>query len=125
MSHDLPEDWYEEHDGQRLVLNSKKVAAEIDRLRTLFDAKVTPGYELLAGTIEIREAEIEQLRAERQAIIAACAACVPTTWLDSLLTGPSKVADFGKKVSNSDIEKLLTGVRNRILALSAADGAKP
>lgn len=33
MSHDLPLDWYEEHDGQRLVLSTEKVAAEIDRLR--------------------------------------------------------------------------------------------
>lgn len=33
MSHDLPDDWYEEHDGQRLVLNSEKVATEIERLR--------------------------------------------------------------------------------------------
>lgn len=31
MSHNLPLDWYEEHDGQRLVLSSEKVAAEIDR----------------------------------------------------------------------------------------------
>lgn len=33
MSHDLPDDWYEEHDGQRLVLNGEKVATEINRLR--------------------------------------------------------------------------------------------
>lgn len=33
MSHDLPDDWYEEHDGQRLVLNSERVAVEIERLR--------------------------------------------------------------------------------------------
>lgn len=33
MSQDLPDDWYEEHDGQRLVLRADKVAAEIDRLR--------------------------------------------------------------------------------------------
>lgn len=42
MSHDLPLDWYEEHDGQRLVLSSEKVAAEIDRqareIRRLEDA---------------------------------------------------------------------------------------
>jgi hypothetical protein len=29
MSHDLPDDWYEEHDGQRLVLSSEKVAAGV------------------------------------------------------------------------------------------------
>jgi hypothetical protein len=33
MSHELPDDWYDDHDGQRLVLNSEKVAAEIERLR--------------------------------------------------------------------------------------------
>lgn len=31
MSHDLPADWYEEHDGQRLVLSSEKVREAIDR----------------------------------------------------------------------------------------------
>jgi len=36
MINDLPDDWYEEHDGQRLVLNSEKVAAEITRLRLAF-----------------------------------------------------------------------------------------
>lgn len=29
---ELPLDWYEEHDGQRLVLDQKKVLAEINRL---------------------------------------------------------------------------------------------
>lgn len=33
MSHSLPPDWYEEHDGQRLVLSSEKVAAELGLLR--------------------------------------------------------------------------------------------
>lgn len=32
MSHGLPLDWYEEHDGQRLVLNSERVAVEIASL---------------------------------------------------------------------------------------------
>ena len=36
--------------------------AEIDRLRGLLDAKVTPGYELLADTIVKRDAEIDRLR---------------------------------------------------------------
>jgi hypothetical protein len=31
MINGLPNEWYEEHDGQRLVLNSDKVAAEIER----------------------------------------------------------------------------------------------
>ena len=31
MSHDLPDDWYEEHDGQRLVLSSAKVKQALDR----------------------------------------------------------------------------------------------
>lgn len=34
MAHDLPQDWYEEHDGQNLVLNADKVKAEIERLRS-------------------------------------------------------------------------------------------
>lgn len=32
MSHGLPLDWYEEHDGERLVLNSEKVSAEVAKL---------------------------------------------------------------------------------------------
>lgn len=38
MSHDLPDDWYEEHDGQRLVLSSEKVLAGIARLQAVIDA---------------------------------------------------------------------------------------
>ena len=30
---ELPDDWYEQHSGQSLVLDSDKVLAEINRLR--------------------------------------------------------------------------------------------
>jgi len=39
-------------------------AAEVERLQGLLTAKTTPGYELLAGTIEKMEAEIARLRAD-------------------------------------------------------------
>lgn len=32
MTIDLPKDWYADHDGQSLVLDPNKVAAEIERL---------------------------------------------------------------------------------------------
>ncbi len=40
---------------------------------------------------------------------------IPTNWLDSLLSGPDKVV--GDPVTNRDIEKVLQGVRARIMAL--------
>lgn len=33
MSSELPDDWWVEHTGERLVLDQEKVAAEIERLR--------------------------------------------------------------------------------------------
>lgn len=48
---------------------------------------------------------------------AAAAKCVPSNWLDSLLTGPDKVADF---TDCPAIERLLNAVRARILALPVA-----
>lgn len=49
-----------------------------------------------------------------------CAACIPTSWLDPLLTGPNKVAEFS---DGPAIEKLLRAVRDRILQrpLSSTD----
>lgn len=34
---ELPDDWYEDHDGQSRVLNAGKVGAEIERLRAELD----------------------------------------------------------------------------------------
>jgi hypothetical protein len=42
----LPREWYEEHDGQRLVLNPDKVEAELGRLRDAL-SKTTPNHKLL------------------------------------------------------------------------------
>jgi hypothetical protein len=47
--------------------------------------------------------------------IAAASACVPTSWLDPLLTGPEKV--IGDKPDCRAIEALLRGVQDRIRAL--------
>lgn len=46
-------------------------------------------------------------RAER----GRSAACVPTTWLDPLLSGPKKVADFPDCAA---VERLLGAIRDRI-----------
>lgn len=44
----------------------------------------------------------------------ACAKAVPTSWLDSLLTGPGKVIG-SPPYDGKDIERLLDAVRQRIL----------
>lgn len=51
----------------------------------------------------------------RNAVIEECAKCVPTTWLDPLLTGPKKVAEFEDCPS---VERLLQAIAARIRALS-------
>lgn len=55
----------------------------------------------------------EQVEAIRRETVMACADCIPTSWLDSLLTGPDAVAA-------SDTEALLLAVKDRILALLKA-----
>lgn len=76
-----------------------------------------------AETLKMTELEhadrLAAVRADRQesnrALIEECAACVPTNWLDPLLSGPEKIADFK---DGPAIERLLTAIRQRILALS-------
>ena len=48
------------------------------------------------------------------ALAERIAEAVPTTWLDSLLTGPEKVGDFGNKCPA--VERLLRAVKDRVLA---------
>jgi hypothetical protein len=43
--------------------------------------------------------------------------CVPDTWLDPLLTGPSKV--IGEPLTNNNIERVCRGIRDRIAAVCA------
>lgn len=45
------------------------------------------------------------------------AACVPTTWLDPMLTGPNAVI-VRYPYTGDDIERLLAAIRDRITALS-------
>lgn len=52
----------------------------------------------------------------RDLVIEECAKCVPTTWLDPLLSGPNKVADFADGPS---VERLLQEVARRIRSLSS------
>jgi hypothetical protein len=52
----------------------------------------------------------------RDLVIEECAKCVPTTWLDPLLTGPNKVAEFEDCPA---VERLLQEVARRIRSLSS------
>lgn len=61
----------------------------------------------------------------RVVAIKEAAACVPTNWLDSLLTGPTAVLK-GKEFDCREIEALLLGIQKRIFALASAPrGRKP
>lgn len=59
------------------------------------------------------------------AAIAESAACVPTSWLDRMLSGPAKLV--GDKIDHKTIEAVLRATRDRILARSNArlTGATP
>jgi hypothetical protein len=59
-------------------------------------------------------------KAERKALIEECARCVPTTWLDPLLTGPNKVGNLPAR----ETEALLRGIQDRIRAL-VGEGQQP
>lgn len=52
-----------------------------------------------------------------QGVKEAAADCVPSNWLDSLLTGPNKVLPGSGKYSGPDIERLLNAIRERIRSL--------
>jgi hypothetical protein len=49
-------------------------------------------------------------------IVQECAACVPSNWLDPLLSGPDKVAEFK---DGPGVERLLCAITKRIRALSS------
>lgn len=53
---------------------------------------------------------------DRNTVIDECARCIPTTWLDDLLTGPS--ASKGA-LDNRGVEHLLRGIQDRIRALKS------
>lgn len=53
----------------------------------------------------------EAMRLERE----RCAKCVPTNWLDCLLSGPDAVLPkLGERITHQHIEALLRGVQDRI-----------
>jgi hypothetical protein len=77
----------------------------------------------------------ERIRSEAESTLAALAsgervvvsraeleACVPSSWLDPLLTGPNKVIG-SHPFDCPDIERLLKAIRARIAALSPSDGS--
>jgi hypothetical protein len=49
----------------------------------------------------------------RNLVIDECAACVPTTWLDPLLSGPNNLPA-------RETEALLRGIQDRIRALKSS-----
>ena len=49
---------------------------------------------------------------------------VPTSWLDSLLSGPEKVISSGP-CTNTDIERLLLAVKKRLQQAEAEAAALP
>lgn len=51
----------------------------------------------------------------RDLVIEECAKCVPTTWLDPLLSGPNKVVDMPARPT----EALLRGIQDRIRGLKS------
>ena len=54
---------------------------------------------------------------ERDSAIEECVKCVPTTWLDPLLTGPNAIGDLPER----ETEALLRGIQDRIRALKRGD----
>ena len=58
-----------EQENDELRTCNSRQRAEIERLRALLEAKTTPGYELLATTIEKMEADNERMRAALQQIV--------------------------------------------------------
>lgn len=90
-----------------------------------------PQYCPLCGETEhVEGCEIKELEAKHRdrlekAVNAereACAACVPTNWCDSMLTGQDAV--IGKVADCRPIEAVLNAVRARIIARSNALGEK-
>ena len=59
----------------------------------------------------------DQLASARKAAIEECAKCVPTSWLDPMLSGPEKVGDMLAR----ETEALLRGIQDRIRKLSLSD----
>lgn len=50
----------------------------------------------------------------KEALAADLINCIPTNWLDPLLTGDNKVLHGGYSYTPSDIEKLLIAIRKRM-----------
>lgn len=57
----------------------------------------------------------------RDAVIEECAKCVPTTWLDPMLSGPDKV----EVKDCPSVERVLQAVAARIRALSSQERREP
>lgn len=53
----------------------------------------------------------------RNLVIDECAKCVPTNWLDPLLSGPNKVGNMPAR----ETEALLRAIQDRIRALKSGD----
>lgn len=63
-------------------------------------------------------ADVSERQESNRALIRQCAECVPSNWLDPLLSGPDKVATFK---DGPAVERLLYAIRTRILDLAQAE----
>ena len=72
----------------------------------------------LIAMIHMRDnlvSDLKSLAFDRNAVIEECAKCIPTTWLDPLLSGPKAVA---RDLPAPVVELLLTKLSERIRALT-------
>jgi hypothetical protein len=77
--------------------------------------------EIVNASREAEEGPTAFARRVEAVVIAAererCAKCVPTNWLDPLLTGNNRaLPKSGDTITNRHIEALLRGVQDRIRA---------
>ena len=79
----------------------------------ILDAVFTP---LKAEVPLDSSAWLDALEAERKRFNSRLISCVPSTWLDDLLSGPNKVMlNEAGKWGCADIERLLNAVRERMV----------
>lgn len=99
----------------RLIDLPEMIVRDVAALRGQSGKMLRVSPEELDRIVTSRVAEIADRALEA---IGQCAACIPSNWLDPLLSGPKKIAEFP---SCPDVEKLLNAIRERILALAMTE----
>lgn len=93
-----------------------------DRAREIIrDWKYEPGSLSRQKADLLVERIAQALDARYRDGLAAAARAVPTSWLDSLLTGPGAVFEKENPNSCKQVEALLSRLRERILALAPGE----